>query len=73
VGPDLTSGHWAWGDGSLTAIEQTIRNGVAHPKNYTGAMPPEGGAQLPPQAVVAVADYVWAISHAHKTGTAPAK
>ena len=29
-------------------------------------MPPLGGAQLSPQDVAAVADYVWAIGHAGK-------
>jgi glucose/arabinose dehydrogenase/mono/diheme cytochrome c family protein len=66
VGPDLTSGTFLWGDGSLASIRRVIANGVPHPKRYTGVMPPKGGAQLSPQDVAAVADYVWAISHEGK-------
>lgn len=61
VGPDLTSGAWVWGDGSVAAIEQTIRQGVPKPKNSPGAMPPLGGAPLSDSDVKAVAAYVWAI------------
>jgi glucose/arabinose dehydrogenase/mono/diheme cytochrome c family protein len=63
LGPDLTSGHWLWGDGSLPAITRTITDGVPHPKQYPGVMPPMGGAQLSPAEVSAVAAYVWALSH----------
>jgi len=63
VGPDLTSGHWLWGDGSLAAIKRTIEQGVEHPKQSTGAMPPKGGAPLSPQDVDAVAAYAWALGH----------
>ncbi len=64
VGPDLTSGNWVWGDGSLAAITRTVTNGVPHPRNYTGAMPPKGGAELSDTDTAAVAAYVWAVSHA---------
>jgi glucose/arabinose dehydrogenase/mono/diheme cytochrome c family protein len=63
LGPDLTSGHWLWGDGSLPAITRTITDGVPHPKQYPGVMPPMGGAQLSPAEVSAVAAYVWSLSH----------
>ena len=63
LGPDLTSSHWLWGDGSLPAITRTITDGVPHPKQYPGVMPPMGGAQLSPAEVSAVAAYVWALSH----------
>ena len=63
VGSDLTSGKWLWGDGSVRAISQTITRGVPKPKNHTGAMPPDGGAQLSRADIAAVADYVWAIAH----------
>ena len=66
VGPDLTSGSWVWGDGSLAAIASTIRNGVPSPKNFSGVMPPEGGAQLSDEQVQAVAAYVWAVGHRGK-------
>jgi mono/diheme cytochrome c family protein len=64
VGPNLTRGKWIWGDGSLNAIKTTINNGVPKPKNFPGAMPPKGGAQLTPEQVDAVAAYVWSIGHA---------
>jgi glucose/arabinose dehydrogenase/mono/diheme cytochrome c family protein len=63
VGPDLTSGKWLWGDGSLQAITKTIINGVPDPKEHSGAMPPMGGVQLSRADVAAVAAYVWAIGH----------
>ena len=62
LGPDLTSGKWLWGDGSLRAITRRIVDGVPSPKEHSGAMPPMGGAQLSPQDLAAVAAYVWAIS-----------
>lgn len=63
LGPNLTSGKWVWGDGSLPSIVQTITNGVPHPKNYTSPMPAMGGAQLTPSQVSTVAAYVWALGH----------
>jgi mono/diheme cytochrome c family protein len=63
LGPDLTSGHWLWGDGTLPAIVQTITQGVAAPKQAIGAMPPRGGAPLSSADVDAVAAYVWALGH----------
>jgi glucose/arabinose dehydrogenase/mono/diheme cytochrome c family protein len=63
VGPDLTSGKWLWGDGSLEAIAQTITNGVPEPKEHLGVMPPMGGVQLSQADIAAVAAYVWAVGH----------
>jgi glucose/arabinose dehydrogenase/mono/diheme cytochrome c family protein len=63
LGPDLTSGKWLWGDGSLAAIAHTIAVGVPRPKDYGAPMPPMGGAQLSPSQVSAVAAYIWALSH----------
>jgi mono/diheme cytochrome c family protein len=62
-GPDLTSGQWIWGDGSLAAIAHTIAVGVPQPKKYGAPMPPMGGAQLTPAELSAVAAYVWALGH----------
>ena len=64
VGPSLSNGIWVWGDGSLPAITKTIETGVPRPRNYTGVMPPKGGADLSDQDVAAVAAYVWAVGHA---------
>jgi mono/diheme cytochrome c family protein len=58
LGPDLTSGKYVWGDGSVAAIKKTIAAGVPNPKNYRGPMPPMGGAQLSPEQLDAVAAYV---------------
>jgi len=63
VGPDLTSGTWLWGDGSLESLTRTIVAGVPHPKKNLGAMPPLGGTELSPADVAAVAAYVWAVGH----------
>jgi mono/diheme cytochrome c family protein len=63
LAPDLTSGKWLWGDGSLAAITRTIANGVPAPKQYRSPMPPKGGAQLSDSDVTAVAAYVWALGH----------
>jgi len=63
LGPDLTSGQWIWGDGSLAAIAHTIAVGVPRPKKYGAPMPPMGGAQLSPSELSAVAAYVWALGH----------
>ena len=63
LGPDLTSSHWLWGDGSYPAIAKIITTGVPQPKQYRSAMPPMGGAQLTPDQVSALAAYIWGLSH----------
>ena len=63
VGPDLASGNWVFTDGSLPSITKTITEGVPRPRNFTGAMPPKGGADLSDADTAAVAAYVWAIGH----------
>lgn len=63
IGPNLIKNEWLWGDGSLAAISNTIQNGVAAPKQHSGAMPPMGGATLSGSDVKAVAAYVYALNH----------
>jgi mono/diheme cytochrome c family protein len=63
LGPDLTNGKWLWGDGSPASITRIINEGVPHPKAYGAPMPPMGGAELTPDQVSAVADYIWALNH----------
>jgi glucose/arabinose dehydrogenase len=63
LGPDLTSGKWLWGDGSLKAITAAIAEGIPQPKEHPGVMPPMGGAQLSPEELAAVGAYVWALGH----------
>lgn len=63
VGPNLTTGKWLWGDGSLASLTSTIANGVAEPKQHPGAMPPMGGVELSKDQLDAVSAYVWALGH----------
>jgi glucose/arabinose dehydrogenase/mono/diheme cytochrome c family protein len=63
IGADLTAGTWLWSDGSVSGIEQTITQGVPHPKQHNGVMPPMGGVQLSQNDLKAVAAYVWALGH----------
>jgi glucose/arabinose dehydrogenase/mono/diheme cytochrome c family protein len=63
VGPDLTSGAWLWGDGSLASIRDIIAKGVSAPKTYRSPMPAMGGAQLSAQELADVSAYVWAVGH----------
>jgi glucose/arabinose dehydrogenase/cytochrome c5 len=62
-GPDLTNGKWIWGDGSLATIERIIKDGIPQPKRYGAPMPPMGGANLTPDQLSALADYIWALNH----------
>lgn len=63
TGPSLRGPTWLWSDGSYQGLKHAITEGVAHPKQYVGAMPPLGGAQLTPEQASAVAAYVWALGH----------
>ena len=63
MGPSLTSGTWLWSDGSLEAIEATIRKGVPKPRNHRGAMPPMGGSNLSERELDAVSVYAWSLGH----------
>ena len=63
LAPDLTDSTWLWSDGSYAAITQTIKEGVAAPKEHRGVMPPMGGAQLTAAQLSAVGAYVFALSH----------
>jgi glucose/arabinose dehydrogenase len=63
MGSNLTSGKWLWSNGSIQGITRTIEQGVPHPKEHEGVMPPMGGTQLSQADLAAVADYVWAIGH----------
>jgi glucose/arabinose dehydrogenase len=67
VAPSLVAGTWLWSDGSLASLTETIRKGVAAPKQYRSPMPPMGGAQLSPDDLAAVSAYVWAVGHKPKS------
>jgi glucose/arabinose dehydrogenase/mono/diheme cytochrome c family protein len=63
LGPNLTANKWMWSDGSLAGIAKTITDGVPQPKRFRSPMPPMGGAQLTTDQVLALASYVWTLSH----------
>jgi mono/diheme cytochrome c family protein len=62
LGPNLRDGEWLNTDGSFEGIVQVVRDGVAQPVRYPGAMPPMGGAQLSEDQIRQVSAYVYAIS-----------
>ena len=51
---------------ALAAITKTVTDGVPHPRNYTGTMPPKGGAELSDTDIAAAAAYVWAVGHTNQ-------
>lgn len=61
--PTLADGNWLHSDGSFEGIANTIKEGVMQPKEFSGVMPPYGGAPLDPQKHRAVAAYVYKLSH----------
>jgi mono/diheme cytochrome c family protein len=63
MAPDLTDAAWLHSDGSYEGIANTIKAGVMTPKQFTGVMPPYGGAPLPDDRWRAVAAYVYSLSH----------
>jgi mono/diheme cytochrome c family protein len=63
VAPNLTDTTWLHSDGSFPAIYHQIETGVTAPKQYSGMMPPFGGAPLTPEKHRAVAAYVYSLSH----------
>lgn len=63
VAPILSDKEWLHGDGSLEFIYNTIKTGVMAPKQYSSVMPPYGGVMMTPERTLAVAAYVYSISH----------
>lgn len=63
LAPGFTSGRWLGGDGSYSFIVRVVAQGVATPKQGQLTMPANGGAQLTPLDVRAVAAYVYSLSH----------
>lgn len=61
--PTLADDKWLHSDGSLEGIGKTIASGVMQPKEFSGVMPPYGGAPLDAQKHRAVAAYVYKLSH----------
>ncbi|MCU0622564.1 MAG: c-type cytochrome [Gemmatimonadaceae bacterium] len=63
MAPNLTDAEWLHSDGSLEGIYTTIKSGVMQPKQYSSVMPPYGGAPMTDEQTLAVAGYVWKLSH----------
>ena len=64
VGPSLVSGEWVHGDGSIDGIANSIREGVAKPRDFTNSvMPPNGGAELSADDARSIAAYLYALNH----------
>jgi mono/diheme cytochrome c family protein len=64
IAPNLTDDAWIHAEaGNYDQIVGVITEGVAEPVEFTGPMPPMGGAQLTEAQVREVASYVWALSH----------
>lgn len=64
--PDLTDGDWIWGDGSVEAIEDTLRVGInaQHVETRVSQMPAFGRDQMLNRTeVLNVARFVYSLSH----------
>ncbi len=61
--PNLTDAEWLHSDGSLEGIYKTIKSGVMAPKQFSSVMPPYGGVMLTDDKTIAVAAYVYSLSH----------
>jgi mono/diheme cytochrome c family protein len=62
-GPNLTDAEWLNTDGTMQGIANTISTGISLPKQFPAQMPPMGGADLSHDDLVAVAGYVYSLSH----------
>jgi len=58
---DYTDAEWQSSKTDAQLVK-TVTEGVPHPKQAGGAMPPFGGTPLKPDEAKAVAAYVYAIS-----------
>lgn len=63
AGPPLNDTGWINIDGSFESIANVIRTGVLQPREFPGAMPPNGGGSFDAQQIEALAAYVFALSH----------
>lgn len=62
LGPNLRDSLWLTGDGSVTAIERIVIEGVAEPKALRVQMP-SFGTRLQPGDAHRIATYVYTLSH----------
>jgi mono/diheme cytochrome c family protein len=61
--PSLVDAEWLHSDGSLEGIYKTVKSGVMAPKQFSSVMPPYGGVMLTEDKTIAVAAYVYSLSH----------
>ncbi len=61
--PSLVDAEWLHSDGSLEGIYKTVKSGVMAPKQFSSVMPPYGGVMLTEAKTIAVASYVYSLSH----------
>ena len=61
--PSLVDTEWLHSDGSLEGIYKTVKSGVMAPKQFSSVMPPYGGVMLTEDKTIAVAAYVYSLSH----------
>lgn len=61
--PVLADSEWLHSDGSFEGIYKTIKSGVMAPKQFASVMPPYGGVMMPEDRTLAVAAYVYRLSH----------
>lgn len=64
LGPPLLGSQWITGSGSYEFIQQRVETGMPTPTPpYLEPMPPMGGPPLSRNEIMAVAAYVYSISH----------
>ncbi len=64
LGANLTDAEWLHSDGSYDGIVATIEAGVTAQESSSGVpMPAKGGTNISDEDVMAVAAYVWTLSH----------
>ncbi len=61
--PSLADAEWLHSDGKLEGIYKTVKSGVMAPKQFSSVMPPYGGVMLTEDKTIAVAAYVYSLSH----------
>lgn len=61
--PSLADAEWLHSDGGLEGIYKTVKSGVMAPKQFSSVMPPYGGVMLTEDKTIAVAAYVYSLSH----------
>jgi cbb3-type cytochrome c oxidase subunit III len=72
LGPDLTDDDWWHAKGSFLELVTQILNGVPVDQSTSGtAMAPRGGSGISEEEVMAVAAYIWTLSHPERGDSLP--